>query len=118
MMDTNSFGFPFYALANNPGSDPLEMREEVAIGDFGNLGRCVMLYQKMELAADSAVKLGYEFVFEIDDIQGLTLILDAAKGKGCSHVAVDYIRVADGQAVHFFSLDEMFVKCKSQLGLL
>lgn len=117
-MDTTSFDFPFYALANNPGSDPLEMSEEVAIADFGNLGRCVMLYQKKELAADSAVKLGYKFVFEVDDIQGLTLILDAAKGKGCSHVAVDYIRVPDGQAVHFFSLDEMFVECKLRLGLL
>jgi len=101
------FGIPCFALAHRESDDPLVMARSVVIAEFGNMGRCVLLFRDRQTAESAARALGHEVVVELGNPAFLTLVLDAAASSGCVRVAVDYVRTLDGQACHFHDLNEM-----------
>ena len=107
------FGVPCFALAHREANDPLEMARSVVAADFGNMGRCVLLFRDRRTAEDAARALGHNIVVEVGNAAFLAIILDAAKEFGCIRIAVDYVRTRDGQACHFHDLDEMFAACRA-----
>jgi hypothetical protein len=106
--DTTEFGIPCLALTDKMCSDKLVQREHIVALEFGNMGRCVLLFRTLEDAARASFSLKHEFIIELD---APGLVLDWEKGQGSRHVAIDFARTEDGQtAVSFRSLDELYGK--------
>jgi hypothetical protein len=102
------FDVPCYALAHKECDDPIELARSLVAFEFGNMGRCVLLFRELRTAVDAGKALGHEFVIEIGNEPLLELILDAEIGNGSSCVAIDFVRTADGQtAVQFRSIVQM-----------
>lgn len=115
-MSKIDFGVPCFALAQRECNDPMDAAQSVAIAEFGNMGRCVLLFRDARTAEDAGKALGHDIVVEVGNCEFLTLILDAAIGRGCVRVAVDYVRTLDGQACHFHELNDMMTACRSAEG--
>lgn len=107
------FGVPCFAIAHREAKEPLEIAQSVVMADFGNMGRCVLVFRDRRTAEEAAKALGHEIIVEVGNGAFLMLILDAAMGFGCVRAAVDYVRTLDGQACHFHDLNEMMRACRT-----
>ena len=102
------FDIPCFAIAHKKCDDTIEMSRSLVASDFGNIGRCVLLFQSRKTVEDAARALGHDIIVEVENVPFLLLILDAEKGYGGTHVAVDLVRTKDGQtACHFHAIDSM-----------
>lgn len=115
-MAAMDFGIPCFALAHREADDPLELARSVVIAEFGNMGRCVLLFRDRRTAEATGRALGHVVVVEVGNAPFLTLILDAVAGSKCVRVAVDYLRTHDGQACHFHELHEMMALARALSG--
>jgi hypothetical protein len=106
-MSVMEFGIPCFALAHREAADPLEAARSVVISEFGNMGRCVLLFRDRQTAEATARALGHDAVVEVGNPAFLMLVLDAAARMGCVRIAVDYVRTLDGQACHFHDLNKV-----------
>jgi hypothetical protein len=109
------FGVPCYVLAHRETDDTFEMVQSIAAWNFGNMGRCVLLFRERQMADEAGRALGYEIIVEID-APFLELVLDAEKGKGSKYVAIDLVRTTDSQtAVQFRSIDEIVAHLRREI---
>jgi hypothetical protein len=106
------FGVPCYALAHKECDDTIdgtiEMAHSIVAMEFGNMGRCALLFRDQKTVDEAGRALGHDIVVMIENAPFLELILKAEKGYGSSNFAVDLVRTKDGQtACDFLSIDEM-----------
>jgi hypothetical protein len=109
-----SFQAPLLALADRPGSDPLETARSLITCDFAHLGRCVLLFRDRRAAEDARRSYGSGRVVAVADFSALRLILDTQLRHGSTHVAVDLVRTPDGQtACDFLTIASMLEACQA-----